>query len=48
LTKLAKKINIDIYKKITFDLKEKINKWDTEALISYNEIIKKAKANWLK
>jgi hypothetical protein len=48
LTKLAKKINMDIYKKITAELKEKINKWDMEALVKYNEVIKKAKANWLK
>lgn len=48
LSKLAKKINTDIYKQITIELKEKINKWDMEALVKYNEIIKKAKINGLK
>lgn len=48
LTKLAKKINMDIYKKITGELKEKINKWDMEALVKYNDVIKKAKVNGLK
>jgi len=48
IIKLAKKINIDIFKKISGELKEKMNSWDENAFLEYSKLIKKAKENNIK
>jgi hypothetical protein len=48
IKKIIQKINIESYKKITEKLKEKMNKWDDNAFLQYNEIIKTAKKYGIK
>ncbi len=46
--KICKKINLDIFKKMTTKLKEEMSKWDEKAFIDYTNLIKKAKKSWIK
>ena len=48
LEKLIKQINLENYRKIVSDLKQKMLDWDENAFIKYSEIIKKAKEYNLK
>jgi len=48
IIKLAKKINTDIFKKISSGLKEKMNSWDNNAFLEYSKLLKIAKENKLK
>jgi len=48
MNKVIHKLNIDLYKKEEAILKEKMNKWDTDAFVEYNNLIKIAKENKLK
>jgi len=43
IIKLVKKINLDIFKKISNNLKEKMKSWDENAFLKYSQLIKKAK-----
>ena len=48
LLRITKQTNLENYRKITKELKQKMKDWDDEAFIKYNEIIKKAKEYNLK
>jgi hypothetical protein len=48
LEKIAQKINLDSYKKLTEKLKEKMNNWDDNAFLQYTELVKIAKKYWIK
>jgi len=48
IKKIIQKINLDTYKKITEDLKQKMKSWDEQAFLEYNEVIKKAKKYGIK
>lgn len=48
IIKLAKKINIDIFKKLTSELKNKMNSWDNDAFNEYTKLVWLAKKHWIK
>lgn len=48
LNNFIKKLNIHFYKKIVWELKEKMNSWDEKAFLKYSEIVKRAKENNIK
>jgi len=48
IIKLAKKINIDLFKKISNELKNKMNSWDEVAFLEYSKLINTAKKHNIK